>query len=412
MNRLGNWGLGGALSVLFVQACSGTTLNELGDINSRAGAAGASRAGASASDAGDGPSAGTSVGGAGSDAGSTGAGFAGEAGSTPAPAFDCPTCQLVVADQDVRAIAVDDTRVLWADYGTFDAVENYEDNGRLLMRNLDGGEISVLASSLSRPEDVGLSASYAYVYLAPDGLTKPSSIVRIPLAGGPAQTVRELDVFAGFDIFARAPGYEYWLESKAIYRIADAPDAQPELVVADITPQRIAIDGTTLFYDLYGGISSKPLAGGDPTPLSTDGEHRLLDVAAGFVYALESPPPHSAETDLYLVRMPTAGGTWKRVAKTIGNYGPFKIAVDGSTYLTDEPTSFVQPDTTFHRLSRGTLSSSSAPEALAGISVANACIGKQCDAKATANWRDWEYTRAGVFLSGLDGGLYMMPAAP
>lgn len=406
-----NWGLGGVAALVLVQACSGK-INELGDVNGQSGSQSASAGmtltdtSSHAGDAGSGPSAGGSntAGAPIGDAGNDGSAIGGDAGAAPEPAFVCPTCQLVADHQNVRAIAVDDTHVVWVDYGTFDAFGNYEQNGRLLMRNLEGGAISVLADSLNSPEDVGLSSNYAFVYLTPNGASNPSSIARIPLSGGPLETVRQLNTYNGYHLFTGAPGYQYWRETTAIYRIADTANAQAEQFVADVAPdvQRLATDATTLYYEAADGIWSKPFIGGAPSLLAAaDDSHRLLTVSGGFLYAQEWPAPHSLETEFYVARMPTSGGSWKRV--TQGTKDPAeRIVVDGTVYYTDVPTGFRR------RIARGTVSSAAD---VATLASAEACLGDDCGV-VQLFFNDWRYSRVGIFLTSPDVGLQLIPLDP
>jgi hypothetical protein len=166
------WGVLGVSSLAGAFSCSGKALNEVGDLSS-AGQVGSALGGAQSSGgavevAGNvsddsaggriahGGSVGTEAGGGGGGVLPPQAGAGGEAGQ---PEYGCAGCTLVATGQDIRGAATNDQKVLWTDYGTSDELGNYEGNGRLLERSLDGGATSVLASSLGGPEAVALSSN-------------------------------------------------------------------------------------------------------------------------------------------------------------------------------------------------------------------------------------------------------------
>ncbi|RYZ01095.1 MAG: hypothetical protein EOO73_36570 [Myxococcales bacterium] len=322
-----------ALGSLVITACSGK-LQNVGDIDSGAGG----EAGTSGSH---------SVGG--------GAGEApeptGNGGTPDSPLIDaveCQGCESIAEGTTIRDVATDAERVYWVEYGTFDDLGNYEDNGRLMSAPLVGGQPVVLADGLLGPTGVEVSSSYIYVAeeLGPD---ISGALLRIPKGGGTAEIVGTLpteafgNVFV-FDWMARSfvahEGTAYWLSFGSMYKLPESeagPGPYVDLGLGSRQPEAIFGDASNLYVSMVG-IWKLPYAGpealvetpvNDQTSLyssfSTDGE---------YVYALDSS---KASTDLltpsYLIRTPLDAVAWKRLAQYPGK--TTHLVLDGSDYFVD-----------------------------------------------------------------------------
>jgi hypothetical protein len=388
--------LGVAAAVLGVVACSGTTLYEVGERN---GLAGAPAVGGESGSAGKGAGSGYAAGGEGSP---PQAGVGGEGGQSDAGELNCPTCEIVVAGQDVRGIANDDQRLFWVEYGTSDDLGNYQGDGRLLARDLDGGAISVLADSLPGPETVNISSNYLYVFvdqLLEQGRTK--GVLRVPLAGGPAETLQSLaepEYWKNYQVFASTPAYEYWSWDDTIYRIANTQDAVVETFLEGESDPLFADDERLYFIEsivFENTIRSIPLAGGEVTKIATTPvgfSFDQLQLQGEYWFAFESPARGDGST--YLTRMPKAGGSWKRIARTDGSIGS-QLSFVGDHYFTDDATASER------RVMRRSLTE---PD---GEVLASAAIPRL---KSWA-WNGWSASRVGLFFSD-SNGLYVLPMMP
>ncbi len=404
------WGIAPLLGAI---ACSGTVLHDVGDIHSggRAGAnqggaqdsGGASAGGRAAGEAGE---AGAFVApggtGGGENGGGSGGGIveveAGAAGQGDAPLL-CPTCSVVVEDQDVRGVSVSGQRVYWTDYGTTDHLGNYAADGRVLTRDVAGGPVNVVAEGLPGPEEVSVNGEYTYVLVDKRTQPKlPQGVLRIPLAGG---TPEELSTSAGTDFVVAprliaVPGFQYWVVGGAVYRSANAANAAPETVLTARGVEKIVSDGSTLFFQDSNGVWSVPLTGGEPTELhafegmySSDGYN--LAVAGSFLYSLGIPAHPTTDHDYYLVRMPKTGGAWTRLVASDPSWS--QLAVDGDRYYAG---AFLPSGQTFE-LTQSSLASPSTRKPLLSYT-------------ATRTW-SWAVSSVGIFY-GNDQGLYLTPPAP
>lgn len=328
--QFGSWLLG----ALVITACSGK-LQNVGDIDSGAGG----QAGTSGSH---------SVGG--------GAGEApeptGNGGSPEAPSIDsveCQGCELIAEGTTIRDVATDAERVYWVEYGTFDDLGNYEENGRLMAAPLAGGQPVVLADGLGGPTGVETSSSYIYVAVERPPGKLGGSLLRIPIGGGTADEIGDLptedfgSVFV-FDWMERSfvvhEGTAYWLSGYFIYKLPESeagPGPQVDLMLGPREPEAIFGDASNLYVSMIG-IWKLPYAGPDAlveTPVrdqtslyssfSTDGE---------YVYALDSSKASTASlTPSYLIRTPLDAAAWKRVAQYPGK--TTHLVLDGSDYFVD-----------------------------------------------------------------------------
>jgi hypothetical protein len=414
------WGVLGVSSLLGAFSCSGTELNEVGDLSS-SGNGGLSVGGAQSSGGTVGGRAGgESSGGrvaqggvAGTVAGGGAAGIppeivAGAGGEAGQPDYGCASCDLVVAGQDIRGAAANDQKVYWTDYGTNDKLGNYQTNGRLLARSLDGGAISVVADSLAGPEAVGLSAGYAYVALDQrDETDLPSGVMRVPLIGGAPQPLQSLARGYTPQAFFTTPDYEYWNSADGVSRVAQSDGAQVEIFYANPVGGNLAlfgpifaVDDTSLFFfsevsagNLSFGTTSSiwtiPLVGG-PAKKLANYPGGMLDLQGDYIYGIEKVDYGGPA---YLTRVPKTGGAWKRVAEAHNGTRWANIAVEGDHYLVDEQTDTL----------RWIFSSTLTPP--------NTTFDWE-DYQRSTLWSGWLVTRVGIFFANSKGLQLAATTAP
>ena len=328
--------------------------------------------------------------------GVTQAGAGGEAGQ---PEYGCADCTLVASGQDIRGAASNDQNVFWTDYGTNDKLGNYEGNGRLLVRGLDGGATSVVADSLAGPEAMGLSAAYAYVALDQrDDADFPSGVMRLPLAGGAPQPLQSLARGYAPQAFFTTPDYEYWNSADGVSRVAQTDGAQVETFYQDPVVALFAVDDTQLYvfaeasagnpgFGTTYSIWTLALTGGGVKNELANYPGGLLDLQGDYIYGIEG----LGGGVNYLTRIPKTGGAWKRVAAAHNGTTWANIAVDGDNYLVDEQTDDLR------WIFRSTLA---AP---------NTTLDWEAFSRSSA-WSGWLVTRVGIFFAN-SMGLQLTPTA-
>jgi hypothetical protein len=412
----------GFSSFLSAFSCSGTTLNEVGELNA-AGHGGSNAAGADSSAAGTIATAGKAgseapSGDAGSGTGSVVGDVAGDGGTAGMPGggdtagmpgggeagqgpYGCANCTTVASGQDVRGADINDQSVYWTDYGSKDKLGNYQDDGRLYMRGLDGGPTTVVADSLLGPGLVGVSSDYVYLTLDQRAETDlPDGVARMPLSGGPLEPLQSLGDGFSPAMFVATADYEYWNSIFDVYRIAQTAGAQVETFFHGEVGPILADDTRLYFYskpsplNAFGGaegVWTLPLTGGGTPKKLTDYAGGLLQLQGDYLYGVE----HVEFGPTYLTRMPKAGGAWKRVANAHDGTRWASIAVDGDNYLVDE-----QADT-LRWIFRGTLVG---PDTTLDFEAAPVV-------RSTA-WSGWAVSRVGIFFANADGLLVTPTTAP
>jgi hypothetical protein len=436
-NARGGWKIWGLSSVLGAVACSGHLL-EVGDLNGAGGhvgviesgglgstevangsggagtlgrgglgGAGAATAGASArtepSTAGSSTAGSNAVASAGSDAA---AGAAGAGDQPDLPALICPDCTLI-SGADVRAVASDGQKVFWVEYGTVDSTTyKHGGDGRLLARDLDGGEPTVLATSLAGPEWIAVSSDHVYVFIDRRGLDNfAGGVLRVPISGGSAELVQELP--SGTPVtqpFASSPDYEYWNTGSAVYRIARWDGASAE-IFSTRSARTLFADDIYLYLSDYvdgTGTWTIPLGGGAERQLSS-AKVDVMQLEGDYLYGIdvgEHGLPNGTFTET-LSRMPKTGGDWTPLATAHGTWS--RLNVSGDYYFMDEPDNN-------RRLLRGSLSNPDAPLVLLA-SEPVPLRSKRYPSLPTTMWYCWQLTRVGIFFAD-EQGLHLTPALP
>ncbi len=349
MRTMTTWGGLGVGVTLVVAACSGTSVNSAGDLNEHGGAGGSGATGGSTvvptagrnsggssgstNGAGNGgtiATAGTNgdrggdagapaTGGTGGDVEPTGDG--GQAGDESV--VECETCS-VIATGDIRGLAASGEAIYWVDFGTKDTLGNYNEDGKLnVIAKPTGVAAQTVASGLHEPQALSLTANYAYIFAGEVGTGATRGIVRVPLAGGAAESLQTLPnaSFTSYRVFATTPGYVYWTWGGAVYRIADTSGATMETFIAARGVTHIVGSTSVLYFEDATGIFSDDPATGTPVSFSAAGQSidsvltnlTIQFADSDYLYAIEEPAT-SQGGHVYLSRAAPVDGAWKRVA--------------------------------------------------------------------------------------------------
>jgi hypothetical protein len=340
------------LGCLVVVSCAGKSLNHVGEVND-AGAAGddTGAGGKLVGPGGEGHggragSVGEQPGGNGHVGGEPGAG-----GAPEQPPFVCEACEVVAETPAIRALWAASDRLYWTEYGSFDVLDNYEDDGRLMSLAFEGGEPSVVASRLGGPTWLAISEQYAYVWLEhANAGTGALQLARVPLEGGEPELLQGFpDGLGGFGpgqdwgrrhLVAKG-GYAYWFkptrpemgptgDDGTIYRLAEDSAEPPEAFQEVVGFRRLLADETNVYVHVLEGITAVPHEGGAATPLFTspDGytEYDDLTLAGDAFYGIEW------NTKQYIVTLPLAGGSFERVAG-MNRQWRARLVTDGSSFV-------------------------------------------------------------------------------
>ncbi len=357
-------------ALFLVGACAGKSLNDVGNVDGDGGAADGGTGGANG--AGKGGTNGSGKGGAG---GKSAVGSAGtspiEAGTSPiglggasepqppiggepgaggevnAPLV-CQGCDLVAETPDIRGVWAASDAVYWIEYGGFDALGNYLDDGRLLSLPFGEKVPTVVATGLQGPLQVRVTKDYAYLILdrssSVDGAVQ---LARVKVDGGIALTLQSIAmVFRNPEgvldeardwlrhYFAVSGDAAFWYNSDGgtIFRLAESSAGQPQSFQVSVGVTSLLADDSFLYVQDAHGISALPVAGGGaaaPVWTSESSASFLsLSLASNFFYAIESGEKS------YVARLPKTGGAFKRLAQV----SPFRgnnFVSDGSSYVGD-----------------------------------------------------------------------------
>jgi hypothetical protein len=415
--------------LVVVAACGATRFNEVGNVGGHGGD-GDSGSGGNTNGGKNGlitaGTAGRGHGGsAGNVAGTSGdlppgdgiSGAAGERGA--AEGLQCATCEVVSAAPDIRGVATGRERVFWIEYGSYDGLGNYQDDGRLMSQAFASGPPTVVAEGLQGPIEFEVSDDFAYVVVDHSSVAAgPIELARIPLDTGIVEVLQALQPNATEervvnwidDFFVAKGGLAFWAEHDVIYRLAEDETGPPTKFLDTAKLFNLAGDDSQLFLHDVEGFKSVPYAGGTPTVLREEylepGIPRYygLSVVGDYMYGVES---QDFETS-YLSRMAKAGGTWKRLTEMQLKPGwvmPTQLVIEGGEYF-DVRAREAQGGWDCS-LREGSLSS----DAPAKILAASSPCWEQNDEDRNYPWRAWDVAPTAVYL-GWQDTLYRVPRTP
>jgi hypothetical protein len=253
----------------------------------------------------------------GASGGSNAPGHAGApwGGSGPLPVAELET--------GVVAITASESHVYWVEYGTRNALGDYQHDGALLSYSIADGTTTTLAAGLAGPMGLELTASHAYVYI--DGAPRidtPISpqLLRVPLSGGSAEVLQAGTVPGNFvAVGSRA----FWGTEDQIYSML--PDGAAPVPFLATTSASLTSDATDLYYAAGQLVMRTPLASAAATPVGVSAE----------AFALHDDGIFSVETVTLggmLIRAPKSGGPFQRV-RALGAGTPGQLKVLGDRYF-------------------------------------------------------------------------------
>lgn len=395
------------IGCLIVVGCAGKNLNHVGDVNDAAGAAG-DDSGAGAQSSGPGGKSSGTAGMAGQPVidepggngpvidGPGGAGGAGDEG-----VLVCETCELIAETPDIRGIWAGADQLYWIEYGSFDELENYLDNGRLMSAPLEGGTPEAVVSDLQGPRQLAMSEDYAYVLVdRSSSVSGVLQLVQIALDTGQAiplsSITSENGYYYGSDwgrrFFAAAGGYAFWFNDGKVFRFAEEGTGQPEPVLTLENASRLIVDATNLYVQHHAGIETMPVSGDSWTTLwlSDRGDaFSPLVVAGDYFYGIDLDQP-------YVTRLPLTGGSMKNISP-VAAFWATHLVIDGDRFVGDLGV-WLDNSTgpIISGIAEGILTDADSPRYLATAPQ------WRDDYSTFATWRAWDATATTVYLGYKD----------
>ncbi len=315
---------------IFLFACAGKNLTEVGELNHAGAGGGDGAAQAGSDDGGTAPGAGTSNGGTSNGGTSNGGTSNGGTAGVPDPPYvpdggtagaggendGPPDVGNGTVFQEglsrVTAVTADATAVYWVEHGTEDSLGNYQNDGRLVARDFDDEGVRVIVDSLPGAVGVALTSEHAYVsvdQLYDSGLR--NALVRVPLAGGAPETVLiKSDEYWPYNFlcagcFVHHGDTGYFPLADKLYRIT--PEASAPEVFSNIVAYELTAGVDSLYVQSDDGIWVIPYDTGEPGLVTTELRYEI-QVSGDYLYGIED-----GTSSLYLSRMPLAGGAWVRL---------------------------------------------------------------------------------------------------
>lgn len=209
----------------------------------------------------------------------------------------------VATGENITSVTVDDERVYWLDGGSFDALGNYLNNGRLRSMPLEGGAIADIAEGLEGPGAVAVTSDFAFVWItrhvvpATGALT--DGLLRISLATGTSEIVAvPLGGFAGM----LAHRDRLYFDGHPIRVIGEDDPGLAELPSELDRGGNMRADGDFLYFSadyfspMRGDVCRVPLTGG-PCSMVSIGAYDSFTVIDGEIFGVSLSmlkPTHAA----------------------------------------------------------------------------------------------------------------------
>ncbi|HET7539497.1 MAG TPA: hypothetical protein VFK05_06485 [Polyangiaceae bacterium] len=253
--------------------------------------------------------------GVGGSSGAGGSPFGGGTGGTP-NATD---------ETGVVALAANDSHLYWLEYGTRDALGNYEDDGALMSYAIAEGTTTVIASQLAGPMGLGLTPTHIYVYVDGGPLvgapTHPQ-LLRLPLGGGSPELVQDGAQAGGF---VAVGSRVFFATGAEVYSVSSDSEATPSLFLAEQT-YNLTSDGSDLYYVAFDSqLMRSPLTAAAPKTVGFQANYFALYGDGIFT-------PNQVDGGGVLSRVPKRGGEFVRV-RALGACSPGRQQVVGDRYF-------------------------------------------------------------------------------
>jgi hypothetical protein len=187
----------------------------------------------------------------------------------------CESCELMVETPEIRGIWAGANQLYWIEYGGFDELENYLDNGRLMSMPLEGGTSEAVVSDLQGPRQLAMTEDYAYVVVdRSSSVGGALQLVQIALdtgqetlLGGITPGVYHYGRDWGRRFFAAGGGYAFWFDDGTVFRLVEDGVGQAEPVLATEDVIRLLADASHLYVQSNSGIEKMAFDGDSLTTL-------------------------------------------------------------------------------------------------------------------------------------------------
>ena len=235
----------------------------------------------------------------------------------------------------VQDLTSDSKHLYWVEYGSRDALGNYESDGALKSYAFVDAAQATLDEHLKGPLQVRVTSNDAYVFTdgaALIGSPADGRVRRVPLSGG---TATELGSFMrGY--FVTNESKAFWSDYYSWY-VANGTDWTP--LPGGDGANTGAADASDLYYTSALGLSSVPVTGGTVRSVASAGYPFALD--GDLVYGVEPVDGGSV-----LSKVAKSGGAYARL-RALGPGSPGAIAIVGERYfvsLTQNNESYKRED--------------------------------------------------------------------
>jgi len=237
------------------------------------------------------------------------------------------------AETGVVALTASDSHVYWLEYGTRDALGNYQHDGALMAYSIADGTTTTLAAGLAGPMGLELTTTHAYVYVdgAPlIGTPTQPQLLRVPLSGGSPQLVKD-GAQPHRRAFRAVASRAFWSDFTTVYSMLSDADATPTEFLTEYASS-LDSDDTDLYYAAQSGaLMRAPLSGTGPVETGLS----VYDYAlyGDSVFTIEAINNGGASGGL-LSRAPKSGGAFQRI-RALGAGSPRNLKVVGDRYFLD-----------------------------------------------------------------------------
>ncbi len=259
-------------------------------------------------------------------------------------------------ESGVTGMALDGTRLYWTEYGTRDALGNYQNDGALMTKKLADGTTAQLGAKLAGPNALAITGSHAYVIVdgaALVGTVSHPQLMRLSLADGTLEVIQSGSppiLQTSAPSFVAVGNTMYWSGTGSYYSLASGsttPTAGASYATA------LHADSSNLYFVNVNNVLARTLltGGGAIEPLNLD--TRPFDLNGDSIYGLEFP-----QGGMILTKAAKDNGTWLRV-RALGEAFPTGLVFVGDRFFATWTDSSQRTGIT-----TATLSSAAAPTRL------------------------------------------------
>lgn len=242
---------------------------------------------------------------------------------------------VLAVDSEIMGIAATDTHVYWIEYGTTDALNNYQFDGVLFQVDVENGEVETVAENLEGPVHIEVTPAEAYIWLDRFATVDPEgsfALRTVSLSTGAVGVITDVNVnavssFASFDDHAYFP-----IRVDGAWSVHEhVPGRTPRQILAD-DPEFLAADETHLYFKQRRGSTWRISLGEDAA------EPELLSTARQYSLALQGDSVVTVTRSgqngpCFLSTMPKSGGTWTNIVRLDDAIDFFDLAIDGTRYF-------------------------------------------------------------------------------